>query len=418
MNLADKITLLQTTWNKEGSSYAKALNAMIEFGEKHGYENWKGTEPADNRNELAPDVLSLLKKANEENTTTAFREMFPPAYAPFINFIQEQGQCIENLCYIGDHKIAFVIGSAYEKRKAYTLTNRTIQKLPEAIQSIGRSHQNDIYAIAATTTVTTYKGWEGQKIAAFKLPLSNSLAVSQVIPFNDGLSVLLISPEGIYLLSGNGHSMIHPAPDPGNKEWTSYIDMEHAALSYDNTFIVAGDQNSAHRILNREGHEIAVIRPQSSYPHYALFSKDEQQVILNSCHFNNGISVSVPATHLHDLKTTVNAIDDRLTVIDKKSRVYAAVSTSTCYILGDASGNIKAIDKEGKNSWRHFLGSAISSMAIADDEQTLWVASCSGMIHKLKLNGGHRDDHTIGNGNHYEEFRIIFWKNEPEPLVW
>jgi hypothetical protein len=418
MNLADKITILQMTWNKEGSSYAKEINAMTEFVEKYGYENWRGAEPADNRNELAPAVLSLLKKANKENNTPAFRELFPPAYAPFTNIIQEQGQCIENLCYISDHKIAFVIGTAYEKRKAYTLTNRTIQQLPEAIQSIGRSHQNDIYAIAEATTVTTYKGWEGSKIASFKLPLTNNLAVSQVIPFNDGLSVLLISAEGIYLLTAKGHSMIHPVPDPEDEEWTSEIDMEHAALSYDNSIIVVGDQNSYHRILNRDGREIAAIGPQSSYPHYALFSRDGKQVVLNSCHIYNGISISVPTTNLQGLKIAARTEDSRYTIIDKNHRVYAAVSTSAHYIFGDASGNIKAFDREGKNSWRHFLGSTISSMAIADDEKTLWVASWAGMIHKLKLNAGLRDDHTIGNGNHYEEFRIIFWKNEPEPLVW
>lgn len=418
MNLADKISILQTTWNKEGSSYAKEINAMIDFVEKHGYENWKGTEPADTRNELAPVVLSLLKKANKEDDTPAFRNMFPPAYAPFINIIQEQGQCIENLCHISDDKIAFVIGTAYEKRKAYILTNRTIQQLPDDIQSIGRSYQNDIYAIAETTKVNTYKGWEGRKIATFKLPLPNNLAVSQVIPFNDGLSVLLISAEGIYLLTTNGHTMIHPVPDPEDKEWTSYIDMEHAALSHDNSFIVVGDQNSNHRILNRDGQEIVAIGPQSSYPHYALFSKDDQQVVLNSCHFYNGISISVPTNNLQGLKTAANPEDYRFTVIDKNDRVYAAISTADYYIFGDASGNIKAFDREGKNSWRHFIGSTISSMAIADDEKTLWVASCSGMIHKLKLNGGQRDDHTIGNSNHYEEFRIIFWKNEPEPLVW
>ncbi|WP_205514081.1 hypothetical protein [Longitalea arenae] len=418
MNLADKMTLLQTTWNIEGSSYAKEINAKIALGEVHGDENLKGPEPADNRNELAPLILSLLKKANKENTTPAFRAMFPPAYAPFVHIIQEQGQCIENLCYINYNKIAFVIGTAYEKRKAYTLTNSSIQELPATIQSIGRSHQNEIYAIAEESTVTTYKGWQGKKIAAFKVPIANYLAVSQVIPFNDGLSVLLISPEGIYLLTTNGHSLIHPAPDAEDDEWTPEIDMEHAALSYDNSFIVAGDQNSAHRILNRNGRELAVIDALSSYPHYALFSKDGQQAILNSCHSYNGISISVPANNWQALSTGARKEGPPYTVIDKTGRVYAAVSASGYYILGDASGFIKAFDNKGKYLWQHFLGSTISSMAMSDDEKTLWVASCSGMIHKLTLNGGRRDDHTIGNGDHYEEFRIIFWKNEPQPLVW
>jgi len=418
MTLADNNILLQTEWDIHGLSYAREINAQHAFVEEHGWDKWQGKEPADNRDELALEVLSLLKKANKENSIETFRASFPPAHAPFINIIQEQGQSIENVCYINEHTIAFVIGTAYEKRRAYVLTNRSIEKLSDSIRAIGRSPRNNMYAIATTNTIITYKGWEGKKIFEFKLPPVIELPISQLIPFNDGLSVLLISSEGIYLLTTHGHSMIHPVPDPEDQEWTSYIDMEHAALSYDNSLIAVGDQISAHRILNREGNQIAAIGPQSSYPHYALFSRDEQRVILNSCHLYDGTTISVPTAGIHSLKTTVLTPENSYTVIDKNCRVYAAVATSEFYIFGDGSGNIQAIDKEGKKSWRYFIGSTITSMAISDDEDTLWVASFSGMIHKLKLNKGQRDNHTIGNGNHYEEFRVIFWKNEPEPLVW
>src|SRR5688572_24685721 len=108
---------------------------MIAFGETHGWSNWKGEEPIDNRDHLASPILSLLRKANKEGTIDEFRTHFPPAHAPFINNIQEQGQSIENLCYINDNKIAFVIGAAYEKRQAYLLTNRTVEKLRDSIRS-------------------------------------------------------------------------------------------------------------------------------------------------------------------------------------------------------------------------------------------------------------------------------------------
>jgi len=414
MNSADNIHLLQTQWNTQGHSYAREINAQLAFVEEHGLPNWKGSAPADNRNELAQDVLSLLKKANREGTIDNFRASYPPAHAPFINIIQEQGQNIENLCYINENTIAFIIGAAYEKRKAYVLTNRNIEKLAESIQAIGRSHQNNIYAIAKTNSVTTHKNWEGKKIAEFKLPPVSPLPISQLIPFNDGLSALLVSSEGIYLLTTSGYSMIHPIPDPEDKDWGPYIDMEHAALSFDNNFIAVGDQTSAHRILNRTGNHLATIAPQSSYPHYALFSKDGTQVLLNSCHLYTGATISVPTAAIPDINTG-NA---RHTVIDKNCRVYAAVATADHYIFGDAAGHIQAFDKEGKKCWHYFVGSTITSMTLSEDEKTLWVASCSGMIHKLKLNEGQRDNHTIGNGNHYEEFRVIFWKNEPQPLVW
>jgi hypothetical protein len=418
MNLADMNKSLQTSWEAKGHLYANEIKAMIEAGELPGPDNRNGEKPADDRCELALEVLSLLKKANKEGTIDTFRTQFSPAYAPFLHIIQEQGQSIENLCFISDNTIAFVIGTAYEKRKAYILSDRTVVRLNDTIQSIGKSLQNGIFAIADNNSVITYKGWRGKKIFEFKLPEGEEPAISQVIPFNDGLSVLLISSEGIYLLTTRGNTMIHPIPDADDQEWTSYIDMEHATLSHDNTFIALGDQCSAHRILNRYGQEIAAIAPQSTYPHYALFSKDGQQVVLNSCHFYNGITIGVPTSDIHGLQTETYTDNYKHTVIDKSSRIYTAVATSTYYIFGDAAGYIKAFDKEGNNLWYYFLGDTIISMTLSDDEKTLWVASCSGMIHTLKLNAGQRDNHIIGNGNHYEEFRIIFWKNEPHHLIW
>ncbi len=215
-----------------------------------------------------------------------------------------------------------------------------------------------------------------------------------------------------------GIPSLHPIPDPDDKEWAPSIHMEHAALSADNSFIALGDQYSMHGVLNSHGARVADIGPQSSYPHYALFSKDGQQLILNSCHFYNGVTIGVPTAGLQGLTIEAHTQDDRYTVIDENCRVYAAVATSRYYIMGDVGGYIKAYDNSGKLVWRYFLGSTITGMTISDDEKTLWVAACSGMIHQLKLEQGQRDDHTIGNGDHYEEFRVIFWKNEPQPLIW
>jgi hypothetical protein len=418
LNLSDNYRSLQAEWDKKGQSYAKDVNKMVEFGETHGWDNWKGKEPVDQRDHFAIQVLSLLKEANRNGNIEEFRKQFPPAHGPFISIFEEHGQSIENLCFIGEDKIAFVIGAAYQERQAYILTNRTVERLPEDIVSIGKSLQNEVFAIAETETVTTFKGWNDKKIFEFPLPQVEALPITRIIPFNDGLSVLLVSSEGIYLLTTQGNTMIHPIPDLEDEEWTSNIDMEHAALSSDNKYIAVGDQCSDHRILNTEGIEIAEIGPQSSYPHYALFSKDGEQVVLNSCHFYNGTTIGVQTDNIHGLKIEAYTEDEGYIVIDDDCRVYAAVATFNYYIFGDAGGYIKAFDKEGNKLWRYFLGSTISGMTISTDEKTLWVASCTGIIHKLKLDIGQRDNHAIGNGNHYEEFRIILWKNEPQPLIW
>ena len=140
--------------------------------------------------------------------------------------------------------------------------------------------------------------------------------------------------------------------------------------------------------------------------------------MLISCHYYNGVTIGIPTAGIEGLNIEAHTQDNRYTVIDENCRVYAAVATSSYYIMGDGGGYLKAYTPEGKLMWRYFLGSTITGMTISDDENTLWVAGCSGIIHQLKLNQGQRDDHTIGNGDHYEELRAIFWKNEPQPLIW
>jgi len=413
MKFTDKNTKdIKQAWNLLGSKYASDVNKMVQFGETNGWENWKGEEPKDEREYLADAVYQLLKEANKNNTITQFRDDFPPAHTPFIKFIQDKGQSVEQLHFINEQKIVFLIGTAYQKRQAYILKDDTIIELKTSINAIGKSKQNNVFAIASNNTIVTTQGWEGTVIATFNLDKAKDLGISELIPFNDGHKVLLTTSEGIFIISKGSENMIHPIPDLEDEEWESDIDMENATISNDNRYIVVGDQCSDHRILDNNGEEIGEVGPQSSYPDFCLFSKNDHQLITNSCHFYNGVTIGVDATNLTNINITAYEESEDYTVIDDGMRVYCGVATSKYYILGDAFGYIKAIDTKGNCIWKYFLGSTITSITISDDENTLWIGSASGMLHKLQLDKGLRDNHTIGNGNHYEEFRFIFWKEE------
>jgi len=239
-----------------------------------------------------------------------------------------------------------------------------------------------------------------------------------LIPFNDGLTLVLVSSAGIYLLTDTICQLIHPAPDPDDPTEEPNLSMEHAALSPDNRLLAVGEQDSEHLVLDATGVLIAQIGPQSSYPHFALFSQSGDLLIVNSCHFYNGITIGVSTTGIAGLVIPANTPDERYTVIDDQCRVYIGVAARDYYILGDAYGYIKAFSQAGQLLWQHFLGSTISGIALSDDEQTLWVGTYAGILHQLQLGQGHRDNHTIGTGGHYEDFRILLWKNEVQPLVW
>lgn len=410
---------MQEEWNSKGEQYAKEINEMVAFGETNGWENWKGGEPEDKREHLAEEVISKLKQANLANDVERFREQFPPSHSPIISYLDKKGQDIEQLHFIDDQKIVFLRGASYEKRQAYLLNNDQVLELDGQIDAIGKSKQNNIFAIAIDNKITTFNGWEGEVINEFILNEKPIYGITYLIPFNDGNKVLMVTEEGIYLISKNEEKLIHPVnEDEEDEDWSPSISMENATLSNDNTYIVVGDQGYDHRVLDAEGNFLGSIGPQSSYPHFCLFSKDDSQLITNACYFYNGVTIGVASDKLNGAKIEPYKKSDDYTIINNNMRIYAGLATDQYYILGDANGYIKAIDKEGNKIWQHFLGSTISGMTISDDEKTLWVGSYSGMLHKLILGKGHRDSHTIGDGNHYEEFRLLIWKEEPQIWKW
>lgn len=418
-NSADDI---QKEWYTKGEKYAQAINEMVEFGETHGWENWKGKEPVDKREHLANKIYEALKTANLNNEVEKFRADFPPAHAPIISLLENKSQFIGQICFIDNQKVAFITGAPYQERQAYVLDNDVWTALDPDINAIGKSKLANIFAISKGGKISLYQGWEGTLINEFTLSGDTPTSgITELIPFNDGQKVLMVTSQGMFLITEREQKLIHPVKtkeDEDDEEWTPDIDMENATVDPNNQFIVAGDQCYNHRILDPEGNQVGTVGPQSSYPHFCLFSKDGNQLITNSCHFYNGTTIGVDTDKLNGIDIPEYEDSDDYVTIDDNMRVYAGVSTSDYYILGDAYGYIIAFDKSGKKIWRHFLGSTISGMALSDDEKTLWVGSYSGMLHKLQLGKGHRDTHTIGNGKHYEDFRLIVWKNEPQIWKW
>lgn len=427
----NKSSDIQKEWNEKGAAFGIAINEMVAFCETHGSNNWTGGEAVDEREHLADEVLQLLKEANTSGKVAEFREAFPPSYSPLAKYINRNEQNIELLHFIGDEKVVFFVRCYDQKPQGYILDGDKLMELDPSIKAIGKSKQGNVFAVFTDDgRLTTIQGWDGEVIATFTLEALKKSTMTQLLPFNDGKKVLLVSPQGIYLLSEEGEKRIHPElkedeepdgyddyDDDEEEEDDFEISMENADLSNDNRYIVVADQDSSHRILTAAGEPVIEIEPESSYPHFSLFSSNDDQVILNSCYFYDGVTIAVNTSKLDDLTNDANEKSFECLDIDESMRVYSGVAADGYYILGDADGYIKAFDKRGNQLWRHYLGSSITSMSLSDDEKTLWVGSYSGMLHKLKLGAGHRDTHTIGNGNHSEEFRIIFWKGEPV-LFW
>ncbi|MEC4113106.1 hypothetical protein [Myroides pelagicus] len=410
---------LQQQWHKIGEQYAKAINEMVAYGNEYGWENWKGEEPQDNRENLAEEVLVLLREANSTNSVEEIRELFAPAHAPFVSMLDKKGSYIGDISALGEDCVVFMKGTSYEDRQAYMVCGREVTKLNSSICSIGKAMNSDVIAIAYADHIEMLTEWNGELISSCALTILKEEGITRLVPFNDGKKVLVVTSEGVYLLDSKEEKLVFPEEfDEEMKEDGVGLSMENATLSFNNKYIVVGDQNADHIILDSDGNKVGSIGPQSSYPHYCLFTKDDRQLMTNSCHFYNGISIGIDATQLEGIDIPGWEENELITYLDESMRVYAGVSTNDYYILGDAYGYIRAINKEGKELWQYFLGSTISGIAMSHDETILYVGTYAGILHKLIINKPVRDTHVIGTGNLYEDYRLLLWKEEDNELFW
>ncbi|MBF0984517.1 MAG: hypothetical protein HXK63_05225 [Campylobacter sp.] len=415
----------QKEWNEKGEKYAKAVNDMVAFAEIHGWDAYKGEDAVDEREgvtQLCEAVFELLKEANERGETAKFRADFPPSNVIFDKKLRKKLRDIDQICPLGGENVLF-IASNDDGKTLYLLEGECVSEVADDVIAVGKSKRNEIYALLNQDEVWLIRGYDGKSggelVARFSHELEIIYDEAEILPFNDGSKVLLTAHDGIFLISQSGTRLIHPIYEDEGEDEDEYeleIAMANATISNDNELIVAGEQDSDHVLMDREGERLGSIGAQSSYPHFCLFSADDTQLITNSCHFYNGVTIGVDRALLkRGLEVGFYDPDDggekNFTMIDDAMRVYAGVATRDFYILGDAYSYIKAVGKDGRKIWRHYLGGTIKSMALSEDGSVLFVGTYGGRLHKLRLGAG-QDSHTIGNGNHKEEFRLIAYEDK------
>ena len=410
---------------------------MVAFAEVHGWDAYKGEDPIDEREgmtQLCEAVFELLKEANERGETAKFRADFPPSNVIFEGCEDETGNAgkkdkigdklgdIDQICSLLGENILFITSND-DGKTLYLLEGKCVSEVTKGVIAVGKSKRNEIYALLRRGEIELIKGYDGrgggEPIAKFSHDVELTYDEAEILPFNDGSKVLLSCHDGIFLISQSGAKLIHPIYEDEGEDEDEYeleIAMANATLSNDNELIVAGEQCDDHILMDSEGERLGGIGAQSSYPHFCLFSADDTQLITNSCHFYNGVTIGVDRALLKrglevGFYDPDSGDEQNFTLIDDAMRVYAGVATRDFYILGDAYGYIKAVGKDGRKIWRHYLGGTIKSMALSEDGGVLFVGTYGGRLHKLRLGAG-QDSHTIGNGNHKEEFRLIAYEDK------
>jgi len=432
----------QKEWKLKTIEYARQLN---EFIKKGILSNWEdvGDEPSDNgREKYVDSLLKEIRKANESGTYDELRENWPLAHSPLIKILGENGQSIPTIKILDDSRIVARIGTHYQEGYVIEIQDEKVTVLTD-VEHFGATPNNDFFAYTQENGVIVTKGWLGETVSVLPYPQGTEnvpegfdvepfdvrIIPSRLIPFPDGKRVLFVAPEGIFVLEEENAVRLLPTDEDMREhfKWLQdeypddalemSLDMEHGAVSPDGKYIVVGSQDSSHLIFNDNYELVGDIGNMSEYPHYAIFNNASDYVALNSCHFYNGITIGVELGDL-PLETEAYEENEKVIVLEELSRVYAGVCRNDEFIIGDASGYIRAFDKAGKQLWFHFIGSSVGDIDISKDGQTLVCSTYAGFISIISLDGKDQKDYEIGSGQHTESRRWILWKNEPKPLIW
>ena len=433
----------QQKWREKTLEYVDAVNQFVKTGLTKGWDQ-AGDEPADpGREELVQHLIDAIRQANSAGQTEQLRELWPPAHAPLISVLGENGQSIPVICILPDDSVLARIGSTYEEGKIVIIAGDSVQDV-EGEVFFGYCPNKKFFAFSKPEGVEIREGWNGSPVATCPWPTGlegipdgfevnpNEKAPSptRLIPFPDGQRVLLVSEDGIFVLSIDKAVRLLPTTEElqTHFEWSleEYPDdelsmdlsMEHGAISHNGKWVAVGSQDSSHLLFDENLRLVGNIGQQSEYPHYAMFNTDDSMVAVNSCHFYNGVTLGVPTRLLPGLETEPYEDDERVQILEEGARVYAGTIRDGEFIIGDANGYVRAFDANGKPHWQLFIGSSVGDIDISADGKTLVVSTYAGYISIIKMDAGGQAPHQIGTSQHNEVRRWVFWRNEETPLIW
>lgn len=433
----------QQEWRQKTLQYVESVNTFVAKGLAAGWDN-AGAEPSDpGRDELAPDVLAAIREANANGQLDSLREHWPPAHSPLIGLLEENGQSIPVVCVLSDDSILARVGAPYESGKIVHIADDSVQDI-EADGFFGYGPNKNFFAFSRSEGIEIREGWNGSRVALCSWPtglegIPDGFDVkpfverpvpTRLVPFPDGKRVLLVSSDGIFVLSPENALRLLPSTDQLKEhfDWSQKeypddalsmgLSMEHGAISHDGKYIAVGSQDSTHLLFDDNLKLVGDVGNRSEYPHYAVFNSDDSMVAVNSCHFYNGTTLGVPTDLLPGLETEPYEDDERITVLEEGARVYAGIGRRDEFIIGDASGYVRAFNADGTQRWQLFVGSTVGDIDVSADGSTLVLSTYAGFLSIIKMDAGKQAPHQIGNSQHMETRRWIFWKNEENPLIW
>ncbi len=449
----DKTKELSERWIKEGQQFKDQLTAFVDAI----YSGGEGPEePYETREDMAGEVYKIALDLNEKGEHKKLRELFPPAFEPFVPYYDNISRCVNQVIVLKDGRIvARADGNVYLDDGSVFVLEEDKATEQEGIMAVGISANKEYVVKITDKAIQVHKEWDDDPIWTGKYPKGygkatenisvsdfeqDGLIVLSADVFNDGKRVLLATTNGIFIVSENEDSQcVFPTqdmiPDFIEEFYNEYeesvpfeisLDYFHAKLSPDNTKIATGFQMSEHCILEADGNDFKVtgaIQARSEYPHTVSFHDTLNHVALASCHYQQSAVIGMDLSHL-PLQANASwyqeESDSRFDILHDNAWAFSIVPYKEGYLLGINNGYI--FYRNPKNpkevSYIH-LGGTIMSMDFSADKKYLVVGTYSGYVVKIDLTASERDKTLITDMNVKETNRWVLWGQKgTEALIW
>lgn len=450
-------------WRERGGKFTSALNRWLDVIYKQNRDN-EEPEPVDDRRHMERAIVSALEHYNARGEFEVLREQFPPAYEPFSStFWRHYGRNITQVFALDNDAMVVRVGP-----ETYLISGNDILPQP-AVLAVGGTRDKRLIALAFTTHVEVRESWAGAPIATFAYPPGYDAAfhaahpelrpdtlrspermgIRSILVHPDGRRVVLVTKEGIFLLTATGSRLLFPERaeldqyfeqfqkktegQTGSVPFELDIDFPSADLSPDGRILTCCGMFArgifANLTVYEERGEGAAFEKkawsgdQAFFPRIAAFHDRHPSVAfaatLYASFSNLGDSIQNTTFRIAreqlDQGGEIDGFDGG--VFQGRGRVESIAPFGDGFLLGMSNGyvwHMSATEDATQLGYVH-LGGQIQAIDVSPDGSTVFIGSDTGMVIRLAV--GERDPNLITDLPLKDTRRALFWKTFP-PMIW
>jgi hypothetical protein len=437
---------IAAAWREQTHSYARAVNDFVSRGRREGWES-VGGEPGDPRApELAAQVLTLVRRANEDGWWRELRAVLPADDTPLAPLLVGKARPIRSLVWVDEETVLAAVGTMRDAEVHRIARDGSVAWMPPLV-AVGADPRGRFVAFASAYDVevrplVSALDHEAGAFAVFELPPATSQDgpfVTSVTPSSDGRQVLVVRDDGVFVVSPDGPRSLFARVEAAGSL--------HATLGPEGV-VALGAHGTPHRLVDaRDGVELARVEASSAgEPHRAAFSPDGVFVLFHTASDGLGLSLAAPVDALvlagdspdraapsevsavpsrdatardandatvrdapRDGSPSSLALDPRFVVVSAGARVDACSFHDGRFVLGDTHGYVRAHGVDGSEGWQLHVGGAVGALAWSPSGTRLAVGTTSGAV--CFFEEGVPLPTQIGDAPFVEHLRVYFWRD-------